>query len=200
MKKMLCSLLTVLLLVSCFAGTVNAAERAMGKFDVTVKAGELKPAKTGFPMAAGETVTINATYSPSSADVDFGLVDKNGRFHYLKGENGAFNEKIEIPQNGTYTFAIRNNSDVDIEVTGYVNYYNKILRIFVWSGHSEKIKKQQNEKEIKSYEEDDCIALSGMCHVQYADCNSICCRTEVDDAGGNGYQESGECPQVSQYK
>ena len=53
MKKMLCSLLTVLLLVSCFAGTVNAAERAMGKFDVTVKAGELKPAKTGFPMAAG---------------------------------------------------------------------------------------------------------------------------------------------------
>ena len=69
MKKMLCSLLTVLLLVSCFAGTVNAAERAMGKFDVTVKAGELKPAKTGFPMAAGETVTINATYSPSSADV-----------------------------------------------------------------------------------------------------------------------------------
>lgn len=62
MKKMLCSLLTVLLLVSCFAGTVNAAERAMGKFDVTVKAGELKPAKTGFPMAAGETVTINATF------------------------------------------------------------------------------------------------------------------------------------------
>lgn len=29
MKKMLCSLLTVLLLVSCFAGTVNAAERAI---------------------------------------------------------------------------------------------------------------------------------------------------------------------------
>lgn len=36
MKKILCSLLTVILLVSCFAGTVNAAERAMGKFDVTV--------------------------------------------------------------------------------------------------------------------------------------------------------------------
>ena len=122
MKKTLCSLLTVVLLISCFAGTVNAAGRASGKFDITVTAGELKPAKTGFPMAAGETVTINATYSPSSADVDFGLVDKNGRFHYLKGENGAFNEKIEIPQNGTYTFAIRNNSDVDIEVTGYVNY------------------------------------------------------------------------------
>lgn len=122
MKKVLCSFLTVLLLVSCFVGTVNATERASGKFDVTVKAGELKPAKNGFSMAAGETVTINATYSPSSADVDFGLIDKNGTFHYLKGENGVFNKKIEIPENGTYTFAIRNNSDVSMETTGFVNY------------------------------------------------------------------------------
>ena len=122
MKKTLCSLLTVVLLISCFAGTVNAAERASGKFDITVMAGELKPAKTGFPMAAGETVTINATYSPSSADIDFGLIDKNGAFHYLKGENGAFNKKIEIPGNGTYTFAIRNNSDVSVNVTGFVTY------------------------------------------------------------------------------
>jgi hypothetical protein len=122
MKKTLCSLLTVVLLISCFAGTVNAAERASGKFDITVMAGELKPAKTGFPMAAGETVTINATYSPSSADIDFGLIDKNGAFHYLKGENGAFNKKIEIPGNGTYTFAVRNNSDVSVNVTGFVNY------------------------------------------------------------------------------
>ena len=122
MKKTLCSLLTVVLLISCFAGTVNAAERASGKFDITVMAGELKPAKTGFPMAAGETVPINATYSPSSADIDFGLIDKNGAFHYLKGENGAFNKKIEIPGNGTYTFAVRNNSDVSVNVTGFVKY------------------------------------------------------------------------------
>jgi len=122
MKKTLCSLLTVVLLISCFAGTVNAAGRASGKFDITVTAGKLKPAKTGFPMAAGETVTINATYSPSSADIDFGLIDKNGTFHYLKGENGAFNKKIEIPEKGTYTFAVRNNSDVSVNVTGFVKY------------------------------------------------------------------------------
>ena len=108
MKKTLCSLLTVVLLISCFAGMVNAAGRASGKFDITV--------------TAGETVTINATYSPSSADIDFGLIDKNGIFHYLKGENGAFNKKIEIPENGTYTFAVRNNSDVSVNVTGFVKY------------------------------------------------------------------------------
>lgn len=122
MKKTLCSLLTVVLLISCFAGTVNAAGRASGKFDITVSAGELKPAKTGFPMAAGETVTISAAYSPSSADIDFGLIDKNGTFYYLKGENGAFNKRIEIPENGTYTFAVRNNSDVSVNVTGFVTY------------------------------------------------------------------------------
>lgn len=122
MKKMVCSLLTVLLLVSCFAGTVNAAERASGKFDITVAPGKIKPAKTGFPMSAGETVTINATYMPTTADIDFGLIDKNGGFHYLKGDNGIFDKEIEIPENGTYTFAVRNNSDVSVDVTGFVNY------------------------------------------------------------------------------
>lgn len=81
MKKTLCSLLTVVLLISCFAGTVNAAGRASGKFDIAVTAGELKPAKTGFPMAAGETVTINATYSPSSADID-SFVGIDGKTYY----------------------------------------------------------------------------------------------------------------------
>ena len=122
MKKMVCSLLTVLLLVSCFAGTVTAAESASGKFDITVAAGKIKPANTGFPMSAGETITINATYMPTTADVDFGLIDKNGVFHYLKGENGAFNQEIEIPENGTYTFAVRNNSNVSVDVTGFVKY------------------------------------------------------------------------------
>ena len=50
------------------------------------------------------------------------MIDKNGTFHYLKGENGAFNKKIEIPENGTYTFAVRNNSDVSVNVTGFVKY------------------------------------------------------------------------------
>ena len=50
------------------------------------------------------------------------IIDKTGAFHYLKGENGAFNKKIEIPGNGTYTFAVRNNSDVSVNVTGFVKY------------------------------------------------------------------------------
>lgn len=73
-------------------------------------------------MGAGEKVTISATYYPFDADVDFGIADKNGGFYYLEGENGSVSGSIEIPQNGTYTFAIRNNSDVSVNVTGFVKY------------------------------------------------------------------------------
>jgi hypothetical protein len=122
MKKTICALLTVLLLVSCFAGTVEASARASGKFDITVAAGDIAAAKNGFPMGTGEKVTISATYYPFDADVDFGIADKNGGFYYLEGENGSVSGSIEIPQNGTYTFAIRNNSDVSVNVTGFVKY------------------------------------------------------------------------------
>lgn len=121
-KKRISWLLVAVLLIGCVSVTAGAAGRASGKFDFTVAAGQLKAANTGFPMSAGETVTINATYLPISADIDFGLVDKNGTFYYLKGQNGAFNKEIEISVSGTYTFAVRNNSSVDVDVTGFVQY------------------------------------------------------------------------------
>ena len=40
----------VFILIGCFTGTVEASARASGRFDITVAAGELKPAKTGFPL------------------------------------------------------------------------------------------------------------------------------------------------------
>lgn len=122
MKKTICSLLMVFILIGCFTGTVEASARASGRFDITVAAGELKPAKTGFPLGVGETVTINASYYPFEADVDFGLVDKNGGFYYLEGENGSVSGSIKITVSGTYTFAVRNNSDVSVDVTGFVKY------------------------------------------------------------------------------
>lgn len=122
MKKKLYSLVAIILLVGCFSLTAHAAINASGRFTITVGAGELRAASTGFPMAAWETVTINATYSPASADVDFGLVDRNGTFYHLAGENGVFSKTIEIAESGTYIFAVRNNSNVSVAITGFVNY------------------------------------------------------------------------------
>ena len=73
-------------------------------------------------MDVGETVTIDATYSPRSASVDFGLIAPDGLFYPVRGQNGSINKTIEIVERGNYTFAIRNNSNVNISVSGYVKY------------------------------------------------------------------------------
>lgn len=49
--------------------------RATGHFDIDVPAKTLRKAGTSFSMEYGETVTIKASYTPFSANVDFGLID-----------------------------------------------------------------------------------------------------------------------------
>ena len=125
MRKCICVLLAIMLFAGCFGVNVNASEAttfATGKFTVTVQAGKEERAKTSFPLESGEIVTINATYSPFDADVDFGLIDEEGTFYHLPGKNGSFSKSIEISVRGNYTFAVRNNSDIAVDATGYVNY------------------------------------------------------------------------------
>ena len=79
-------------------------------------------ADTSFTMSAGETVWIRANYSPENASLDFGLVDSNEKFHYINVTTGSIDKTIEIPENGDYTLAIRNNSSKSVKVTGVVRY------------------------------------------------------------------------------
>lgn len=114
-KKIFGSILAGVLIVSGVGMSANAAdiapknvehrdhvielslERASGSFNMTVPAKSILRADKSFPLEAGETVTIKATYSPFSASVDFGLVDGNGKFHYLTVNNGTFDKTIEVP-------------------------------------------------------------------------------------------------------
>lgn len=134
LKKLICPIVALFLLVSCFAGTAGASEvqqpvqnvvavaRATGRFTVDVPAKQIYKASSSFPLEAGETVTIKASYSPFSADVDFGLIAPNGRFYYVSVDDGSVDQTIEITQRGEYVFAVRNNSSYSISVSGYVNY------------------------------------------------------------------------------
>ena len=88
--------------------------------DVSAKTS--RKASTSFPLEAGEIVTIKASYSPFSANVDFGLIDSSGRFHYVTVTDGSVDEAVTITERGNYTFAVRNNSAYPISVSGYVNY------------------------------------------------------------------------------
>ena len=73
-------------------------------------------------MAAGETVTIKASYSPFSASVDFGLVAPDGKFYYFNITDGSIDKTIQVDESGNYTLQVRNNSNYEVKVSGFVNY------------------------------------------------------------------------------
>lgn len=95
--------------------------RASGEFEMTVSAKTKAIADSSFPLEAGETVRINASYSPNGS-VDFGLVDEDGIFHYINVKNGSIDKTIQISERGNYKFQVRNNSSVAVKVKGFVTY------------------------------------------------------------------------------
>lgn len=143
MRRLLCMVLTGAVMIGClctgtgavdesnvvskeYETTGTAITRATGNLDWTIKANGTVVADTSFTMSAGETVRIRANYSPENASLDFGLVDSNEKFHYINVTTGSIDKTIEIPENGDYTLAIRNNSSKSVKVTGDVRYYYTI--------------------------------------------------------------------------
>lgn len=152
MKRMLKRTLAFLMGIGCLTWTVSAAgvnacstqiqelnqrglnssaveqggpvqiPRATESFSVKIAAHEFVLDNGSFPLEAGETVTINAVYSPASASVEFGLVTADGVFHYLTAQDGQFNESIRVDEAGQYRLGIQNNSSSTVQVTGFVNY------------------------------------------------------------------------------
>lgn len=97
-------------------------QRAMKRFSIDVDSDTLAKMSSDFPLAAGDTITIQASYSPSSASVDFGYLDPDGLFHFVTVTGGSVNYTFEVDERGSYTLAIRNNSSWTVSVSGYVNY------------------------------------------------------------------------------
>ena len=138
LKRFFCVVLVCMLFVGLVGMPVGATEledtvsenamlnfmlsRATGSFNMTIPAKTKLSASTSFPLAAGETVTIKASYSPFSASVDFGLIAPNGVYSYFNVTDGSIDKTIQVPESGDYTLQIRNNADIEVEVAGFVNY------------------------------------------------------------------------------
>ena len=56
---------------------------ASGSFNLNIPAKTSVTADTSLPLEAGDYVTIQASYAPSSAKVDFGLVAPSGTYYYM---------------------------------------------------------------------------------------------------------------------
>ncbi len=137
MRKMVCMVLVCSLIIGSISIPAYAAEdsntnlnyiisitqsRATGSFSVSLPANAKAIANSSFPLAAGETVTIKASYSPFSASVDFGLVAPDGRFYYFNIVNGSIDKTIQVDESGNYTFQIWNHSSTEVQVSGFINY------------------------------------------------------------------------------
>lgn len=96
--------------------------RATETYNIRISANTLSKASSSFSMSAGETITINATYTPSTAKLDVGLIYSDGSFHYFTATGGQISKTIEMTEAGTYTLAIRNNASYKVGVSGSVNY------------------------------------------------------------------------------
>ena len=129
MRRLLCMVLTGAVMIGCLCtgtGAVDESNVVSKEYETTgtaiIRATGTVVADTSFTMSAGETVWIPANYSPENASLDFGLVDSNEKFHYINVTTGSIDKTIEIPENGDYTLAIRNNSSKSVKVTGTVTY------------------------------------------------------------------------------
>lgn len=96
--------------------------RATAPFNVTIAAHKASKADTAFSLAAGETVTIRATYEPASSSLKVGLIDEEGTFQYVTVTGGSINKTIQVSANGYYIFGIKNESNAEVKVSGFVNY------------------------------------------------------------------------------
>lgn len=138
MNRMTCLPLCCILMVCVVSLPVNAAEvqttrlvisedtlvspLATGSFHVVIPAGTNAVGDTVFPLAAGETVTFKASYSPFSASVDVGLIAPDGKFYCFNITGGSIDKTMQVSKSGDYKLQIRNNSSEEVEVSGFVNY------------------------------------------------------------------------------
>lgn len=138
LKRFLCMVLACMLVAGSVGMPVDAAAlenttpeksmqkflipRATGSFSMTIPGKTKLSADTSFPLTVGETITIKASYAPFSANIDFGVIAPNGVYYYFNVTNGSIDKTIQVSMNGEYTLQIRNNSDFEVEVAGFVNY------------------------------------------------------------------------------
>ena len=105
-----------------FSVITGLSTRATGSFNLSIPAYGDAVASNSFPLAAGEIVTIKASYAPFTASMDFGLIAPNGQYRYINVTNGTVDGAIEVEESGNYTLQIKNHSSGTVQVSGFVNY------------------------------------------------------------------------------
>lgn len=100
----------------------ESSMRATGSINSDIPANTLGVSDIKFSLEVGETVTINCSYSPAFANMDFGVIAPDGYFYSLNVKGGSINQSIRVSQSGSYAVAVRNNSSHTVTVVGFITY------------------------------------------------------------------------------
>lgn len=134
-KRKISALLTVVSLLSFSVLPIDAINmenpsefviesswsRASSEFSARLSPEQSMTSKSELSLDAGETVRINASYTPDGS-MDFGLVDKDGKFYYINIQNGTIDKTLRISKRGNYRLKIQNNTRNTVSVSGYIKY------------------------------------------------------------------------------
>lgn len=125
-------LLVCVLVLGCLTLPAGAAEisvpttrvilRATDQFNADIPINSIAYLGGNISLEVGETITYNCTYSPRNASIKFGFIAPDGLFYGFSGSQGSIDKEIRVSQRGTYTLAIKNNSNSTVTVQGTVNY------------------------------------------------------------------------------
>lgn len=127
-KRVLSLLCVLMVMASCLtmsagaAGTSGMAPMASGRFSMEVDGDSMAESYETLPLEEGDMVRIKATYTPSNANVEFGLIAPDGLFYSVTCTTGRFDKYIKAVQTGNYTFAVLNNSEKPVKVSGTITY------------------------------------------------------------------------------
>lgn len=134
-RKALCFLLSSMLVMGCMLTSVGAVDltterveaeflssRAIKNIRSSIAAKSVVIVADELPLDKGDKVTFTVEYTPSSADIEVGILDEDGNFTYVNGSNGSVSGKITAPKAGNYGLTICNNSSTAITISDTVRY------------------------------------------------------------------------------
>ena len=84
--------------------SIPSMTRATSRIEWNISPDTVMKADTAYSLEADEIVTINCTYSPRTANLDFGFITQDDTFHFTSGSNGSIKTNIQIDKTGKYYF------------------------------------------------------------------------------------------------
>ena len=92
------------------------------RFNINVDSGKKYKLTEFVELPAASLVLFQATYTPVSSNVRFGIMTPEGEAYLFSADNGKISGSIRVTTGGKYCLIIWNTSNVKVNIQGYCSY------------------------------------------------------------------------------